>query len=141
MRGRWQLADDDDSLRKVVDLVVLYRVNPRLQLGMSVDFGAQEIPDAGDAKWRGLAGYARYAINDRHAIAIRAEQFRDVEGAISGAAQRLRETTLTWELRPQEHLTLKLETRYDRSTADVFGDENGQTDRQFLALAGAVVTF
>jgi hypothetical protein len=41
-------------------------------------------------------------------------------------------------MRPHEHLILKLETRYDRSTAPVFGD--GESD-QFLALAGAVVTF
>jgi hypothetical protein len=62
----------------------------------------------------------------------------DPGNAISGSDQTLREATLTYEMRPHEHLIFKLETRYDRSTASVFGDgERGQ----FLALAGAVVTF
>lgn len=136
-----ELASDDDSLRKLVDLVVLYRVTPRLQLGGSVDVGAQDIPGAEEANWRGAGGYARYAINDRHAIAARAEYFRDPEAGISGAAQTLREATLTYEVRPVTNVILKLETRYDRSTADVFSDGDARTGRQFLTIAGAVFTF
>ena len=74
----------------------------------------------------------------RHAVAARAEQFRDPHNGISGTPQTLREVTLTYEMRPREHLILKLETRYDRSTAAVFAD---QKRGQLLALAGAVVTF
>lgn len=125
-----------DADRTFADVVVLYRAGPRLQLGTSVDLGSQD-----DANWRGAGAYARYAINDRHAVAVRAEEFRDPDNGISGTFQRLREATLTYELRPREQLILKVETRYDRSTADVFGDQNGLRDRQFLALAGAVVTF
>ena len=136
-----ELADDDDSMRKLADVVVLYRVTPKLQLAGSVDLGAQERPGGEDANWRGVGAYARYAIDDRHAVALRAEEFRDPDSGISGAPQRLREATLTYELRPGEHLILKLETRYDRSTAGVFGERDGVRDRQFLALAGAVVTF
>ncbi|HEX2832674.1 MAG TPA: porin [Thermoanaerobaculia bacterium] len=133
-----ELPDDDSSLRKFADVVVLYRVTPKLQFGGSFDLGAQERPDTSDARWSGGGGCLRYAFSDRHALAIRAEQFRDPDAGISGAAQTLREATLTYELRPREHLILKLETRYDRSSARVFaGDERAQ----FLALAGAVVTF
>lgn len=136
-----ELAGDDDSLRKFADVVVLYKVTPKLQLGGSIDVGSQEIPGADDADWRGIGGYARYAINERHAIAIRAEHFRDPEAGISGAAQTLREATITYEMRPHERVILKLETRLDRSTADAFNDGTGRGNRQFLALAGAVVTF
>jgi hypothetical protein len=128
-----ELPNDDSTLRKLVDLVVLFRATPRLQLGTSVDLGRQE-----SAKWRGVAAYARYGFDDRHAVALRAEQFHDPDNGISGAAQRLREATLTYEVRPQDHLILKLETRYDRSTAPVFADDRRT---QFLALASAVVTF
>jgi len=133
-----ELAGDDRSLRKFVDLVVLYRVAPEWQLGGSLDAGAQERPDASDARWLGAGMYARYAFTARHAVAVRAEQFRDRDAGITGAGQTLREATLTYELRPREHLILKLETRYDRSTAPVFavGERT-----EFLALAGAVVTF
>lgn len=93
-----ELADDDQSLRKLADLVVLYRVTPRLQLGASVDAGAQERPGEKEANWNGFGGYARYAASDRHAVAVRVEQFRDPESGISGAPQTLRGATLTYEL-------------------------------------------
>ncbi|HWW60661.1 MAG TPA: porin [Thermoanaerobaculia bacterium] len=133
-----ELANDDHSLRKFVDLVVLYRVAPGLQLGGSLDVGAQERPDASDARWLGAGAFARYAFTDRHAVAVRAEQFRDRDAGITGAGQTLREATVTYELRPREHLILKLETRYDRSSARVFADDERT---ELLAIAGAVVTF
>jgi hypothetical protein len=133
-----ELADDDHSLRTLVDLVVTWRVAPRVQLGASVDLGGQEFTGAGHARWDGVAAYARYGFDARHALAVRAEQFRDPDSGISGAPQTLREATLTYELRPRDRLILKLESRYDRSTAAVFGD--GERT-QFLLLAGAVVTF
>ncbi len=132
-----EIANDDDSLRRFADVVVLYRVSPDLQLGGSFDLGAQDLPNADDASWRGVGVYARYAFDPRQALAIRAEEFRDPDAGISGAAQTLREATLTYEVRPRDTLTFKLETRYDRSTAPVFGDKR----TQFLALAGVVVTF
>lgn len=133
-----ELAEDDDSMRRFADVVVLYRVSPRLQLGGSFDLGAQERPNAGDANWRGAGVYARYTLDDRQALAVRAEQFRDPDSGISGAAQTLREATLTYEVRAHDNLILKLETRLDRSTAPVFADDERT---QFLALAGLVVTF
>lgn len=133
-----ELAADDQSLRALGDLVVSYRLTPQIQLGGSVDLGSQEIPGADTARWNGVAVYARYAVDERHALALRAEQFRDPHNGISGAAQTLREATVTYELRPRPHLILKLESRYDRSTAPVFADGERA---QFLALAGAVVTF
>lgn len=136
-----ELAGDDDSLRKFVDLVVLYKATPSLQVGGTVDFGAQELPNSGDARWYGAGILTRYAIDDRHAIAFRAEQLSDPDNGITGAAQKVREATLTYEVRPQDSVILKIEGRYDKSDADVFFKEDTTTDRQFLALAGVVVTF
>jgi hypothetical protein len=122
---------DDD--RTFGDIVALYRLTPKLQLGVSVDAGTRE-----HANWRGVAAYARVKLDERDAIAMRAEEFRDPDDAISGTAQRLREATLTIEVRPREYLILKFETRYDRSTAAVFADDERH---ELLALASAVVTF
>ncbi|MCU1347617.1 MAG: outer membrane protein assembly factor YaeT precursor [Acidobacteria bacterium] len=126
-----------DTDRKFVDVVALYEIRGGLQLGASADAGTDH-----GTRWNGIGGYARYRFDDRHALALRAERFNDPRNAISGTAQRLREATLTYEVRPREHLILKLEGRYDRSTADVFaaaGDR--RTNDQLLALAGVVVTF
>jgi hypothetical protein len=136
-----ELSGDDDSMRKFIDFVGIYRVTPRLQLGATVDFGAQELPGAGDANWYGAGLYARYAPTARHAFAVRAERFSDPDNGITGTAQKLSEVTLTYELRPRENVILKLEARADDSDADVFFRRDGRTDDQFLALAGVVVTF
>ncbi|MBV8518971.1 MAG: porin [Acidobacteria bacterium] len=133
-----ELADDNKSLRTLGDVVAIYRLTPRLQLGGSYDRGSQQLPETRAARWRGLAMYARYTLNARHAFALRAEQFRDDEGAISGTGQTLREATLTWEMRPRDALVLKLETRYDDSNTRVFAED---ARGRFLALIGAVVTF
>lgn len=99
-----------DRDRTFGDVVVLWRVHPRWQLGASADAGSADV--------HGAAAYARVTLDERQAIAVRVEAWRDQ-----------REATLTWELRPREHLILKLETRYEGEPAHLF------------AVAGAVVTF
>ncbi|HEV7243041.1 MAG TPA: porin [Thermoanaerobaculia bacterium] len=136
-----ELADDDDSLRKFVDVVVIYKATPQLQLAGTVDLGSQEIPNADDADWNGVGIAARYALSGRHAIAFRAERFHDPDNGITGFAQTVREGTLTYETRPRENVIVKLEGRYDKSNADVFFKNDTTTDCQFLALAGVVVKF
>jgi len=131
-----ELAGDDDSLRKFADVVVLYKLNPSLRLGGTIDVGAQE-----NARWSGVGILARFAVNAHNALAIRAEHFSDPDNAITGTAQRLRAVTLTYEARPHDNVILKLEARYDKSSAKVFFKRDTTTDRQFLALAGVVMTF
>jgi hypothetical protein len=112
--------------------------------------GGQEQPTGGDARWEGLALYARFAPPEsKTAVALRAETYDDDEGAISGTAQTLEEVTATLELRPLDRLILKVEGRYDRSTAEIFAgdglDATGEGIRdhrdETLLLVGAVVTF
>jgi hypothetical protein len=136
-----ELPGDDDSLRRFVDFVAVYRVTPRFQLGGTTDFGWQELPAGGDIDWWGAGVYGRFAITDRHAIAVRGEHFDDSDNAITGAAQTVNELTVTYEMRPRDNFIIKLEARGDDSDAGVFFDSDGTTDGQFLALAGVVVTF
>jgi hypothetical protein len=121
-----------DPHRKFGDLVATYKATPKLSLGASIDRGRQ-LP----ANWLGLATYARYAIDDRNAVAFRAERFRDPDAGISSFTQTLSEETLTYEVRARKHLILKFEGRRDHSTAPVFNNSMDQT----LAIASAVVTF
>lgn len=132
-----EAAGDGSSKRLLLDSVVVYQLAPATQLGFSYDHGGETRPAAPDPVWDGVAVYVRRSFG-RHAVAVRAEQFKDADGAISGTAQRLREATLTLELRPREHLIVKLEARHDRSTAAVF--TNGR-ESQTLAIASTVVTF
>jgi len=70
------------------------------------------------------------------------------DGAISGTAQALNEGTLTFEYRPSKHLFVKLENRYDKSSASVFAtralDEAGQAvpaPSETLFVLGVVAAF
>lgn len=132
--GPWSASFNTyiDPDRKFGDLVATYKVTPKLSLGGSLDRGRQT-----PANWLGAGLYGRYGFDDRHAIAFRAERFRDPNGGISGIAQTLSEATLTYEFRPSAHSILKLEGRRDHSTAPVFSGSNNQT----LAIASAVAVF
>jgi Putative beta-barrel porin-2, OmpL-like. bbp2 len=125
-----------ESDRRFVDVVVLHKTTPSLQLGGTADVGEE-----GDRRWYGAGLLGRYALDERNAVALRVEHFSDPDNGITGFAQTLREATLTYEARPRDNLILKLETRYDTSDADVFFERDAATGRQFLAIAGVVVTF
>ena len=122
----------DDQRRHFGDLIATIKTTETLSLGGSLDRGHQQ-----HANWLGLGGYGRYAIDDRRAVAVRVERFRDPDNGISGFAQKLTEATLTYEYRPTPNLILKLEGRRDHSTAGVFDGAKNQT----LVVAGAVATF
>jgi hypothetical protein len=121
-----------DNHRKFGDLVATYKATPKLSVGASLDRGRQS-----PANWLGASLWARVALDDGHALAVRAERFRDPDAGISGIAQTLTEATLTYELRSTPHLILKLEARRDHSTAPVFSESNNDT----LAIASAVIAY
>jgi hypothetical protein len=142
--------DEDHDWRTLLDTVVQYEITESVTVAASADVAREELPAGADAEWYGIGLYGRFAPPDsRAAFALRAEYYDDEDGAISGFAQRLREITATGEYRPAERLILKLEGRYDRSSAPVFAghavDSSGAAirdeRRQFLVLASAVATF
>jgi hypothetical protein len=144
-----ELADNDDDVRILGDVVATWKATPSLSLGLSVDAAREGRPDGEDVGWWGSGLYARFAPpSSRTAFALRGEYYDDEDGAISGFAQTLKEITATLEHRPVERLILKLEGRYDTSSVPAFaGDtlgEDGTPRRekdQALILLGAVVHF
>jgi len=142
--------DNDHDLRTLLDTVAVWKVSPSVSLAASVDVAREERPVGDDIGWFGVGLYGRLApAGSRTAFALRAEYYDDEDGAISGTPQTLKEVTLTLEHRPVERLILRIEGRYDRSTADVFAGElldlTGAAVRdrhdQVLLLVGAVATF
>jgi len=144
-----ELPDDDSDIRALGDLVWTCKVRPSLSLGASVDVAREGRALGPAAGWKGVGLYVRLAPpQSQTAVALRGEYYDDKDGAISGVAQTLKEVTATLEHRPAPHLTLKLEGRYDRSSAPVFSTEERAADGaplrkrdQFLLLLGAVASF
>jgi len=144
-----ELSNNDDDMRVLGDVVATLKPTPSLSLGVSVDLAREGRPAGASADWRGIGLYARIApLESRTAFALRGEYYDDQDGAISGLAQTLKEVTATLEHRPVSHLILKLEGRYDRSSAPAFASDELGLDgspirkrSQFLLLLGAVAAF
>ncbi len=138
-----ELPGDDSSLRTLLDVVATAKATAALDLALEVDFGRQELPGSPTAEWTALAGWARWTFNPKTSAALRLERFDDPDAGITGLPQRLEEATLTFDLRPHEQVIVKLEGRYDRSTAAVFtGEVAGAPEReQFLLALGTIFTF
>jgi len=138
-----------DQTRALGDVIATYQVMPSLALGFAADLAREGRASGDDASWWGAGLYARYARpGGRSALALRAESYDDEDGAISGTAQTLRELTLTLEHRPVPALILKLEGRYDHSSASVFATDELAADgsplrkqSQLLLLLGVVAVF
>lgn len=133
---------DDAHWHFFGDVVATATITGWLSAGLAADLGLQQLPGRSEAIWHGVTGYLRFAIHPRLAVALRGEYFMDPAAVISGAGQTLAEGTATVELKPWDHLTLKLEGRYDSSTAPVFTDATGGKVRtQALVVLGAVASF
>jgi hypothetical protein len=144
-----ELADNDDDVRALGDVVLTWKATKSLSLGLSGDVASEGRTGGNDVGWWGAGLYARFAPPDsRTALALRGEYYDDEDGAISGIAQTLKEVTVTVEHRPVPRLILKLEGRYDHSSALAFASDEAdldgaplRKDSQFLILLGAVATF
>ena len=132
-----ELPHDNTHLRTFGDLIGSWKATAKLTVAASLDRGRQDYPGSVAANWLGVSAWARYAFDDRHAVAARADRFRDPNAGISGFPQTLTGATLTYEVHPVRHLILKLEGRRDHSTARVFAGSNDET----LALLGGVLVF
>lgn len=138
-----ELPDDTSHWRTFGDLVATWRATPTLTVTGEFDAGSQSRPGLDPATWWGAFVSARAALGEKSAVALRAERFSDPEAGISGFEQKIWGVTATFEHRPVPRLILKLDVRYDESTAPLFdGPVEGEgRESQFLAVVGAVATF
>ncbi|MET0400949.1 MAG: outer membrane beta-barrel protein [Cystobacter sp.] len=134
-------TEDNSGLRLFGDVVVSWRATEALSFAASADVGTQRRPGQSSAFWYAAALNARLQVAGPVALAARAELFDDRGGLISGTVQRLVEGTLTLEVRPVDHLVLKLEARHDRSSASVFEGPAELRPYQTLVVAGVTAFF
>ncbi len=120
-------AGNTHDFRTVYDVTATLKLSPAATLGFNADDGreAHTALDGTRARWRGAAAYARIGLTTAVALNLRGEVFDDPDGARTGTAQRLREITLTPELRLSPHVVTRVDCRVDRSNVDVFEARSG----------------
>lgn len=149
-----ELAGDNGRWRVFGDLLLGLRATRWLSLMASLDIGYQQLPASlpsepdGGALWWTAYAWARLMPVSFLAVALRGGYYHDRDGLMTGTPQALGELTGTVELRLQDHYILKIEGRYDRSTAAVFATADSQPDGtparspdQALIIVGAVAAF
>ena len=123
--GGPEQSNDNKDWRHLLDTVITYNPTPKLSFIANYDYGHEDISPDRElpytlAKWSGLAGYAKYAPNDKWAVALRGEYFDDNQGWTTGTAQELSEFTATVQRTISKSIISRLEFRRDMSDAAVF---------------------
>lgn len=139
---------DNRSFRVLNDLYAYGKPLSSVSIGAVADLGVQEYPDRPAALWAAGELFLRVQPWSKLAFCLRGGVFYDPKNAISGAEQLLGEGTATVEVRPAEEYVIKLEGRYDRSTAAVFSGQErlpsgsaALRDDQGLVLVSGVASF
>jgi hypothetical protein len=146
------------AFRNLFDTVITYNPTAKLSLMANYDYGRDHIVNSEfpgvppftvgpHAVWSGLAGYVKYAPNDKYAFSLRGEYFDDNQGfatGIGGAGQELSEFTATFQRMIAKSIITRLEFRRDMSDTAVFargnfGDPNVKT--QNTVTLGVVYAF
>ena len=130
--------------RSVVEVTAQWRISPLTVLGLDGVYGWERgaVVEGDTATWGGVAAYARLGVTDRFAVCLRGEVFADPEGARTGVAQRLKELTVTPELKLSSHLMLRGDLRIDWSDVESFEKKDGKSSRtQPTVILNAAYSF
>jgi hypothetical protein len=129
----------NDGIRHLYDTTVLVNQTDKLSYYLNFDYGHEAYPGAASAKWGGVAGAMRYQIAKKTAFATRLEFFKDADGWATGAAQNVKEITVTGEYKMSSWLMARGEFRNDWSDQPYFSKEGGMVGKnQPTALLGVI---
>jgi hypothetical protein len=138
------------NLRQLSDTVIGFYPTPKLSLLFNYDYGRGDrvLPDqqAGllskPVYWTGIAGYVKYALNDKYSVATRYEYYNDKDGFTTGTAQHFNGITGTLERTIASRIITRMEYRRDASNRPFFiRGASSTSDHQDTFTAGLIFTF
>jgi hypothetical protein len=135
--------NDNADFRHLTDTVLTYTPNAKLSLMANYDYGHDEslglvTPGVSSPVWwSGIAGYIKYAPNDKWYLATRGEWFNDHNGFSTGTAQQLGEFTLTAQRMLAGKIMARLEYRRDMSDHNVFPYRNSDLEGSQFGPVGS----
>ena len=138
MGGAEQSSTND--WRHLSDTLAIYTVTPKLSLTGNYDFG-QDKQSGAVVTWQGFAGYARFQPNAWFAVSPRFEFYNDRDGFTSGGAQKIKEFTLTGELKQKDGFVMRLEYRRDFSDIPYWVKDGRSIDHQNTFTIGVLYSF
>ena len=103
------------AYRQLFDTNLVLNPNSKTSVYLNFDYGSDKLKFAPRSTWVGLAGAARFQLNNRFAFTPRLEVFDDRNGFSTGSVQTVKELTLTGEMKLHEGLISRLEYRRDMS--------------------------
>jgi len=143
--GGPQMPGVTSNWRHLSDTVVTYTPTSKLSLMANYDYAQGDknpiITNPRSAMWQGVAGYVRYAFNEKYALAARYEYFDDRDSFATGTAQVFNEGTFTFERIVAKHLITRWEYRRDMSSRPTFVKGVGLTDHQDTFTGGLIYAF
>jgi len=125
--------------RFLFDWVGTIKPIKNLSFILNIDYAKEENKGSEDSKWGGVAGVVKYDFNDRYSLSLRSEYFDDKQGVRTGTVQKLKEVTITHEIRIAQGLILRPEYRHDRSDKEVF--KSGTKKNQDTIALGVMYTW
>jgi hypothetical protein len=153
--GPGALPLDNMGWRNLSDTVLTYNPNAKLSLMVNGDYGRVEkaLGFVDPAEYYGAAGYIKYQVNPKWAVATRYEYLNDPEGVATGTYNaaagtapaffvptpgHVQEATGTVERRIAQHLITRLEFRHDLATQPMFLKGTTPVLGQSTATAGLI---
>jgi hypothetical protein len=135
-------AGTNKGWRNLYDTVVLLTPSNKFNAYVNFDYGQNNNPDKTSASWKGIAGAAKFQLNDTFAITPRLEWFSDTDGFSTGTAQDLKEFTITAEAKASQGILARLEYRYDWSDKNFFqSGVDGLADHSNTLSLGIIAFF
>jgi len=137
-----EMAGTNQNWRQLSDTIVTINATDKLSFIVNYDYGTGDNVGLSEpARWTGVAGYMRCAIDDRHAIALRYEWFKDPMGFATLTSQQLKEVTATFEKKIAGNLITRFEYRHDYSTEPTFVKGSSAVQAQDTLAAGLIYVF
>ena len=121
--------NNTSNKRFLFDWVATIKPVKDLTLAINTDYATEQKAtlEGTDARWYGVAGYAKYDFSDLFSLTLRAEYFKDKDGVRTGTAQAAKEITLTPEFRVAKAVIVRPEYRHDWSDKEVFDSARKKT--------------
>ena len=131
------------SWRNLYDTTVVLTPADKFNAYINFDYGQNKNPDGKtSSSWKGIAGAAKFQVNDKFALTPRLEWFSDTDGFATGTVQDLKEFTMTAELKAAQGILARLEYRHDWSDKQFFqSGVNGLKDSQDTITLGIIAFF